>query len=101
MKDPKPSNIDVDIAVEDIDSHENEFSPDLDSHPNSGNQNVLSFKKLTTNVTEETKASTLKKCRPISASHLQTVKSMKISSSASTMSKMKMIVAEIGLSSFY
>ena len=60
MKDPITPNIDVDIDVEDIDSDDNEFSPDIDSHPASGNQNVLTLKKLTTNITEETKASTLK-----------------------------------------
>ena len=60
MKDPMPLNIDVDISVEDLESDDNQFSPDLDSHPVSGNQNVLDFKKSMTNITEETKASTLK-----------------------------------------
>ena len=55
-----PSNIDVDIGVEDLESDDNQFSPDLDSHP-LGNQNTLTYKKLTTNVTEETKASTFQK----------------------------------------
>ena len=45
MKDPMPSNIDVDISVEDLESDDNQFSPDLDSDPVSGNQNVLNFKK--------------------------------------------------------